>query len=287
MRKFVVSLFIVLCGSVWAQQKQSTASRLMPPDYGAKKPTVIGTSRIRIKYAFQAKDLKDEETWIDCGQLLADKGLTQYSSLFVAENDAALRKWLKENPNKSYYPNALNLRGRHKETWSEYQYSQIFVRDGVLTEWAVMPMAEFQQYRYTEPWPPMQWKLSPGEEAVICGYKCQRATCHWRGRDYVAWFTSEIPLKSGPWKFGGLPGLIMKVFDTRHVYTWEAVGVENGRFPILQLEERFFRDSTRKKVLKMQREWNMKYNELSGRMDFNMRPKTQRYPYDPLELTEQ
>ena len=85
-------------------------------------------------------------------------------------------------------------------------------------------------------------------------------------------------------KFGGLPGLIMKVYDTRHVYTWEAVGVENGTFPIYQPEERYYKNSTREKVWKMQGEWNRRFNELSGMLDFNFRPKTQRYPYDPLEL---
>ena len=76
----------------------------------------------------------------------------------------------------------------------------------------------------------------------------------------------------------------MKVYDTRHVYTWEAVGVENGTFPIYQPEERYYRKSTREKVWKMQGEWNRRFNELSGMLDFNFRPKTQCYPYDPLEL---
>ena len=171
-----------------------------------------------------------------------------------------------------------------KDYWSEYQYSQIYVQGKELTEWAVMPSPEFTQYHYTEPWPLMQWTLE-SEKQTICGYQCQRATCHWRGRDYVAWFTSAIPLKSGPWKFGGLPGLIMKIYDTKHLYTWEAVSVENGSFPIYQLDERRFKDSDRKKVLKMQRDWNMKYRELAGVMRVGSNtPVTTRYPYDPLEL---
>lgn len=280
----IIDALAAVCGGASAQQKQSTATRPRMVDYGVVKATVIGTSSIRILYAFNAKDLKDEDTWIDCGQLLTDKGMTQYASHFLAENDEALRQWLKANPHKTYYPNALKLKGFRKDIWSEYQYSQIFVRGKELTEWAVMPAAEFIQYRYTEPWPSMQWTLG-NEKQSICGYQCQKATCHWRGRDYVAWFTSSIPLKSGPWKFGGLPGLIMKIYDTKRLYTWEAVSVENGSFPIYQLEERFFKDSDRKKVLKMQRDWNVKYNELSGRMyNGTMQVRTERYPYDQLEL---
>lgn len=267
-----------------AQQKQSTATRPRQVDYGVVKATMIGTSSIRILYAFQAKDLKDEDTWIDCGQLLVDKGMTQYASHFLAENDEALRAWLKANPRKPHFPNALKLKGFRKDIWSEYQYSQIYVRGKELTEWAVMPLAEFTQYRYKEPWPLMPWTLD-NEKQNICGYQCQKATCHWRGRDYEAWFALAIPMKSGPWKFGGLPGLIMKIYDTKHLYTWEAVAVENGSFPIYQLEERFFKDTDRKKVWKMQRDYNIKYNELSGRMYAGtMRMRTERYPYDQLEL---
>ena len=287
MNKRFITIFLALatvCGGASAQQKQG---KPFPPrfaDYGANNVTEIGRSKIRVLYAFQAQDLKDEETWIDCGQLLTDKGMTQYASYYVSENNAYIRQWLKDNPSKGYYPGGAKMKGRLKDYWSEYQYSQIFVRDKGLTEWAVMPSAEFTQYRYTEPWPLMQWTLAD-EQQTICGYQCQKATCHWRGRDYVAWFTSAIPLKSGPWKFGGLPGLIMKIYDTKHLYTWEAVSVENGSFPIYQLEERFFKDTDRKKVWKMQRDYNIKYNELSGRMYVGtMQVRTERYPYDQLEL---
>ncbi len=287
MNKNIIIIILALaavCGGASAQQKQG---KPFPPrfaDYGANNVTEIGRSKIRVLYAFQAQDLKDEETWIDCGQLLTDKGMTQYASYYVSENNAYIRQWLKDNPSKGYYPGGAKMKGRLKDYWSEYQYSQIFVRDKGLTEWAVMPSAEFTQYRYTEPWPSMQWTLKD-EKQTICGYQCQKATCHWRGRDYVAWFTSAIPLKSGPWKFGGLPGLIMKIYDTKHLYTWEAVAVENGSFPIYQLDERRFKDSERKKVLKMQRDWNMKYRELAGVMRVGSNtPVTTRYPFDQLEL---
>ena len=77
----------------------------------------------------------------------------------------------------------------------------------------------------------------------------------------------------------------MKIYDTKHLYTWEAVAVESGSFPILQLEERRFKDTDRKKVWEMQRDYNVKYNELSGRMPIGSTvPLTKRYPYDQLEL---
>ena len=159
MRKIITLIFALAAVSAWAQQKQGKALRPMPADYGMKKPTVVGTSKIRIKYAFQPKDIHDPESWIDCGQLLADKGLTLYTSYFVAQNDSALRAWLKTNRNKSYYPNGLCLHGRESASWTEYQYGYFYVRDNALTEWAITPSPETAHYRYTESWPSMQWTL--------------------------------------------------------------------------------------------------------------------------------
>ncbi len=64
----------------------------------------------------------------------------------------------------------------------------------------------------------LKWQLVD-EFKEISGYKCQKATTTFRGRNYEAWFTSEIPLSFGPWKFGSLPGLILEAYDsTGQVY---------------------------------------------------------------------
>ena len=51
------------------------------------------------------------------------------------------------------------------------------------------------------------------EYKQIGNFKVQKATTSFRGRNYVAWFTPDIPISIGPWKFHGLPGLIMEVKD--------------------------------------------------------------------------
>ena len=58
------------------------------------------------------------------------------------------------------------------------------------------------------------WTLLP-DTATILTYHCRKATCHFRGRSYMAWFTMEIPVSEGPWKLCGLPGLIIKAEDDR------------------------------------------------------------------------
>lgn len=65
------------------------------------------------------------------------------------------------------------------------------------------------------------WKLHQ-ETKQIGDFTCQKATISFRGRNYIAWFTNEIPVPFGPWKFQGLSGLILEVYDTNkifHIYT--------------------------------------------------------------------
>lgn len=59
---------------------------------------------------------------------------------------------------------------------------------------------------------PMNWEISH-EEKKIDSLNCIKATCVFRGRTYIAWFTPEIPLSFGPWKMGGLPGLVVDLHD--------------------------------------------------------------------------
>lgn len=82
-------------------------------------------------------------------------------------------------------------------------------------------------YVFSESLPDLQWKLQAGEKDVL-GYKCQQATAHFSGRDYIAWFTAAIPIPDGPYKFSGLPGLILEITDTRGDYKFVAVGLEKA-----------------------------------------------------------
>ncbi len=59
-----------------------------------------------------------------------------------------------------------------------------------------------------------EWVIS-SESKVIQNLKCTKATTSFRGREYEAWFTPTVPVPAGPWKFFGLPGLIIEIKDLR------------------------------------------------------------------------
>jgi GLPGLI family protein len=83
----------------------------------------------------------------------------------------------------------------------------------------------YKDFVYEEPIPKFEWKLQ-ADTTTILGYKCIKATTTFRGRDYEVWFTPFIPIRQGPWKFSGLPGLILKAKDTKGYFEWLATGIE-------------------------------------------------------------
>ncbi|KFF09094.1 GLPGLI family protein [Chryseobacterium luteum] len=66
----------------------------------------------------------------------------------------------------------------------------------------------------------LNWKMS-SETTKIGDYKVQKATTDFAGRKWTAWFTTDLPYQDGPYKFGGLPGLIVKAEDDKGDYSFD------------------------------------------------------------------
>lgn len=67
---------------------------------------------------------------------------------------------------------------------------------------------------------PLDWKMS-SETTKIGDYKVQKATADFAGRKWTAWFTTDLPYQDGPYKFSGLPGLVVKVEDESGDYSFD------------------------------------------------------------------
>lgn len=72
-----------------------------------------------------------------------------------------------------------------------------------------------------------EWKLIPKEKKEILGLMCLSAETTFRGRDYTVWYSPEIPIPSGPWKFYGLPGLILKADSKDKKISFIATSLSN------------------------------------------------------------
>lgn len=102
-------------------------------------------------------------------------------------------------------------------------------------------------YIYTEELPTFDWHFSE-EKKQIGNYECQKATCRYMGRCYEVWFTPDIPINDGPWKFHGLPGLILEAYDTQHHYEFNFLGMNECTGDI-KLPEKEYSKTTKKKFI--------------------------------------
>lgn len=87
---------------------------------------------------------------------------------------------------------------------------------------------------YTEPLGEIQWEISDSTKTVL-GYNCVMATANYHGRDWTAWFTTDIPLPEGPWKLTGLPGLILEANESTGQHSFVATGLEASNQEIVPI----------------------------------------------------
>ena len=103
-------------------------------------------------------------------------------------------------------------------------------------------------FRYTDSLPTFNWQILP-EHKNIAGHKCTKAVGKYMGRTYEAWFATDITACLGPWKFYGLPGLVMSVYDTHRQYTFTFIDMQPCKGDVALFPSRTFK-TTKEKFLK-------------------------------------
>lgn len=112
---------------------------------------------------------------------------------------------------------------------------------------------------------PLQtWKLE-NEIKNIKSLTCKKATSTFRGRTYVAWYTEDINILGGPWKFDGLPGLILAIASDDGVFNIEAIKIEKKD----NLKLTNFQYEVDKLIT--WKEYCSKYNQVIDRIKKNMK----------------
>ena len=84
---------------------------------------------------------------------------------------------------------------------------------------------------YEENIPLMEWEMAT-ETKELEGYRVQKATTSFAGRNYIGWFTTEIPVTDGPYKFSGLPGLILELRDEQNDYVFTLTDFQKLESPV-------------------------------------------------------
>lgn len=177
----------------------------------------------------------------------------EYQAFYAYDSPMKMNATLYISGNASVYREKLST----KEPWVERSTPEIIARDkrfatGYVPEDYYMRTDRYKKevlfYDYVmsnkflvrDAYDELQLQIT-SETKTVAGLTCVKATTDFRGRQWIAWFTPDIPLAFGPWKLNGLPGLILEAADSTNKFIMQAVKVEYRKDEIEILAKDFMK----------------------------------------------
>ena len=246
MKKTFSLLFLLSYITVFSQQVLDNAYLKCQYEYTWKNDTLSGKT-------------KDDLLILQVGENIS-KCYSHYSfqvdSINSLPNGRRISGKMLDNAIKSgefFKGNYLHKRMK-AYIYKNYPQGKMTVTDGL----------SLQDFIYEDELDAQQWEIRDSTKRIL-DYGCQMAVCDFRGRQWTAWFAADIPLSDGPWKFGGLPGLIMEVYDKNSQYHFTIIGLQKvEKEPIIFSETHFgskrFEKTNRINFLKAQKSYFMNMN---------------------------
>lgn len=126
---------------------------------------------------------------------------------------------------------------------------------------------------YDEPFSEIDWHIVEDSTKTVLGYECVMATADYHGRKWTAWFSPEIPVQDGPWKFCGLPGLILEAAEENGHHRFTADGIEQSSQSIYPIYNKDYEKMGRLDMLRNLRNFRDNNNSIikastGGMLDF-------------------
>lgn len=198
-------------------------------------PVKVDDSRIAVRYdadilmdSLSTNRIKDQVL-----TLIGPKYYHSFGLWFWRESISSAVYYCKDKIEKSYFESLLTEFGYRPKDCSEmvgwFVYRDLNART-VLNKHG-LPLRN-DTIEYSEPQPKMFWNISEVTKEIL-GYECQMAETDFRGRHWTVWFTPEIAVDCGFWKFSGLPGLILEAYSADDFYRYNAVSIENKVMKIM------------------------------------------------------
>lgn len=237
---FNLIVFVQICSA------QTISGEYGKRPYESSPIKILDQSEFQCVYNHYVYDPKLDQTK-DYYELLQ---IGQNYSKYGSYGDYQLDSIVRSQPNK---PMSFN---EHLKLAVLYKATQdCIIKNLKEDNLTVYDKVFIDNYVYEEPIPKIEWKLEDGIEE-ICGHECHKATAVFRGRTWTAWY-SNIPVNNGPWKFGNLPGLILKVEDSTGEHRYSAIKLKRDNVSFGYKEIQYFnttREKFNKAILKYKNE---------------------------------
>ena len=196
-------------------------AQLAPAPQPLEDFKTIGTSKYEVWYSFKFKNHHTDSQYIEDTRVvqIGDAIVKDYSDVIYHFDSLATVNFRKGLPTSSNTNVTLPC-----EIFNYYKKKEIKVKYRLLLNGGVLC--------YDDTYPTFDWKFSSETQVEVMGHLCGKANTNFAGRKYSVWYTMDIPLSYGPYKFYGLPGLILKVEESTGMYVWEAFSIVKSAVPI-------------------------------------------------------
>lgn len=140
--------------------------------------------------------------------------LNDHYSIFTSKNN-----YLRDSVDRVVAFNSANMNSTLQYFQSVPTNFRFTIIKGSTDELLYIDFVYHDRLSYTEPKNNFNWTILH-DTATINGFNCQKATASYGGRKWIAWFAPGISISDGPYKFNGLPGLIIKINDSQNHYSF-------------------------------------------------------------------
>jgi GLPGLI family protein len=183
----------------------------------AQKPDTAAYM-VRYKFSHVRDTTNRANPYTENMALFLGKNSSVYKSYDKQLQDALFKKQVREAMANS--PDG-HIQLHRQNTGSPVQYYQFPSEKKLIRKESLV----INSYLVEDALPVIDWKIS-GDTASFGGLHCQKATAHFKGRDYTAWFCADMPFHAGPWKLNGLPGVILDAYDAKKEVVFKFDGIE-------------------------------------------------------------
>ncbi|WP_343660419.1 GLPGLI family protein [Chryseobacterium sp.] len=185
-----------------------------------------------------------------------DKEQSVYQSYELTVLDSLSNDIISKSEKNGTMPDLANMPDRKPIPFSHRIFKKYPIQNVLYTD-----IIFNDDYSYIET-PPITWTIS-NEKGKMENYTVQKAETAYGGRLWTAWFTTDLPFQDGPYKFYGLPGLIIQIEDSEKNYSWELKGNRKiDQIKNILLLEKFNKKNSNPGIRQLPKEkFEEKYNE--------------------------
>jgi len=189
----------------------------------------LGNLQAQDQYSYKATyQLEFQEDSTDENSIKSETGV-----LYLSEDQSrysSLGKAIKDSLENMTNPVVMRMDEYNQMTdfkytiYKDYQDNELILAEKVF----------HYELKYKQDLKQIDWEIQP-ENKEILGFSVQKATGDFAGRNYIAWFAPELPFSDGPYKFSGLPGLILEISDLKNHYHFNLTAFQELANPVDKL----------------------------------------------------